>query len=108
MTNRPATVPTTRLLVLLNAVLWLLFGVITAAGVRPSFREPSLIRWAMAASASLAASILVAFAGLLKRRSRPPDHSPGRTPSKQDCRWFTENRHAESSTGSMGAGASNP
>jgi len=70
MTNRPSTVPTTRLLVLLNAVLWLLFGIITAAGVHPSFREPSLLRWAMAASAFLAASTLVAFAGLLKRRSR--------------------------------------
>jgi hypothetical protein len=70
MTNPPSTVPTARLLVLLNALLWLLFGIITAAGVHPSFREPSLLRWTMAASAFIAAVILVVFAGLLKRRSR--------------------------------------
>jgi lysylphosphatidylglycerol synthetase-like protein (DUF2156 family) len=70
MTTPPSTVRIARLLVLLNALIWLLFGVITAAGAHPSFREAGLLRWAMAASAFIAAIILVALAGLLKRRSR--------------------------------------
>ena len=70
MTTPPSTVRITRLLVLLNSLLWVLFGIITAAGAHPSYREAGLLRWAMAASAFLAAIILVALAGLLKRRSR--------------------------------------
>jgi len=70
MTNPPSTVRTTRLLVLLNALLWFLFGIIAAAGIHPSFREAGLLRSAMAGSALVAAIILVAFAGQLKRRSR--------------------------------------
>jgi len=70
MTTPPSTVRIARLLVLLNALIWLLFGVITAAGAHPSFREAGFLRWAMAASAFIAAIILVALAGLLKRRSR--------------------------------------
>ena len=70
MTKPPSTVRTTRLLVLLNALLWFLFGIIAAAGIHPSFRGAGLLRWAMAGSAFVAAIILVAFAGLLKRRSR--------------------------------------
>jgi hypothetical protein len=70
MTTPPSTVRTTRLLVLLNALLWLLFGIITAAGVHPSFREAGLLRWAMAGSAFLAAIVLAALAEMLKRRPR--------------------------------------
>jgi len=70
MTTPPSTVRTTRLLVLLNALLWLLFGIITAAGVHPSFREAGLLRWAMAGSAFLAVTVLAALADLLKRRPR--------------------------------------
>jgi len=70
MTTPPSTVRTARLLVLLNALIWLLFGVITAAGAHPSFREAGLLRWAMAASAFIAAIILVTLAGLLRRRPR--------------------------------------
>ena len=70
MTNPPSTVRTARLLVLLNALLWLLFGVITAAGAHPSYREAGLLRWGMAALALIAAIVLVGLADLLKRRPR--------------------------------------
>ena len=70
MTTPPSTVRAARLLVLLNALLWVGFGAITAAGAHPSFREAGLLRWVMAASAFIAAIILAALAGLLKRRPR--------------------------------------
>jgi len=70
MTITPSTVRTARLLVLFNALLWVLFGIITVAGAHPSYRQASLLRWAMAGSAFLAAILLVALADLLKRRPR--------------------------------------
>lgn len=68
MTAPPSTVRTTRLLVLLNALLWLVFGVITVAGAHPSYREAGLLRWVMAASGLLAAIVLAVLSELLRGR----------------------------------------
>jgi lysylphosphatidylglycerol synthetase-like protein (DUF2156 family) len=68
MTNPPPTVRSTRFLILFNALLWLGFGIITAAGAHPSYREPGILRWAMAISALLAAGLLLALVRPLARR----------------------------------------
>ena len=70
MTRAPSTVRYTRFLILINALFWLAFGVTTAVGAHPSYREASALRWAMAIMALLAAGILGALADLLHRRSR--------------------------------------
>ena len=70
MTDLPSTVRYTRLLILLNALLWLALGVIIAVGVHPSYREPGILRWAMAISAFLAAGLLGALVRPLAGRNR--------------------------------------
>src|SRR3970040_3151237 len=39
---------------------------------------------------------------MANRGNQAPDNSPGRTPSKADCRWSAENGRTELATGSMG------
>src|SRR3990172_4807174 len=70
MTRAPSTVRYTRFLILINALFWLAFGVTTAVGAHPSYKEASTLRWAMAIMALLAAGTLGALAELFHRRSR--------------------------------------
>jgi hypothetical protein len=70
MTSTPSTVRYTRLLILINALFWLAFSVITAVGAHPSYEEASVLRWAMATAALLVAGILGTLAGRLQSRSR--------------------------------------
>jgi hypothetical protein len=70
LTNPPFSVGATRLLVLLNALVWLSFGVLAGVGAHPSYREPGLLRWAMAGFSLIAACILTAATGLLQRGNR--------------------------------------
>ena len=70
MANTPSTVRYTRLLILLNALLWLAFGLVTAVGAHPSYPEPGTLRWAMAISALLAAAFLGTIVGPAARRNR--------------------------------------
>ena len=66
----PTTARFTRLLILLNSFFWLAFAIITAAGAHPSYEETGTLRWTMAGLSILAAGILVALTGFLRRRSR--------------------------------------
>jgi hypothetical protein len=70
MNHSPFSVGATRLLVLLNALVWLSFGVLTSVGAHPSYGEPGLLRWAMAGFSLIAACILTAGASLLRRGNR--------------------------------------
>jgi hypothetical protein len=70
MTRTPSTVRYTRLLILINALFWFAFGVITAVGVHPSYEEANGLRWAMATAALLVAGVLGTLAVRLQRRSR--------------------------------------
>ena len=66
----PSTVRPTRVLIFLNAVLWLGFGVISAAGAHPSYQDPSALRWVMAGLALLTAGFLLALRRLITSHSR--------------------------------------
>jgi lysylphosphatidylglycerol synthetase-like protein (DUF2156 family) len=70
MTDLPSTVRLTRLLIVLDAVLWLAFGLTTAIGAHPSYKEPGVLRWAMATIALFAAGVLAGLAIFLMKRSR--------------------------------------
>jgi len=63
--TRPQTVTATRLLILALALFWLAFGLTVAVGAHPSYRDASVIRWAMAGGALCAAAILAALANQL-------------------------------------------
>jgi hypothetical protein len=66
----PRSVSLTVWLLLLDAFIWLAFGLATAAGTLPSI-PAGPVRWVMAALAVGCAAALFALALLLRRRSRP-------------------------------------
>ena len=70
MTKRPSTVPAALFLLLLNALVWLVFGIIVAAGLHPSMPESDVVRWTMAVLAFLTTGVLLGLRVFLRRRSR--------------------------------------
>jgi lysylphosphatidylglycerol synthetase-like protein (DUF2156 family) len=70
MTSRPPSVSGAFLLILLNALGWLAFSIIAAAGIHPSLPETGFGRWAMAVLALLNAFVLVGLVILLRRHNR--------------------------------------
>ena len=69
MNNPSFAVRFTHLLILLNAIVWLSFGIITAIGFHPSYTQPTVIRWVMAISTLFAAGILFTLVVLLRKRN---------------------------------------
>ena len=68
MTNRPHSVSVCLGFILLNALVWLVFGTIFAANAHPSLPDHPLVRGLMAIlSFTLAAILLGLFLFLLKR-----------------------------------------
>ena len=70
MTKPPSTVPAAHFLLLLNALVWLVFGIIVAAGLHPSMPESDVFRWIMAVLALLTTGVLLGLRVFLRRRSR--------------------------------------
>ncbi len=70
MSNLPSTMRCTLFLILVNAFLWLAFGVTIAFGAHPSFRESGALRSGLAISAFLLAAFLGALVIALARRNR--------------------------------------
>jgi hypothetical protein len=70
MANPSSTVRITQFLILLNATIWLAFGILIGIGMHPSFTQPSVLRWGMAISSLLAAGFLTLLVVLLRRRNR--------------------------------------
>ena len=70
MKNLPLTVKITQVLLLIEALMWLVFGVIILAGLHPALPEGALYRWGMGGISILAAVVLVALTRLLLRRVR--------------------------------------
>jgi len=70
MGKPPHSASAAHILVLGNALVWLVFGVIVAAGVHPSLPNSPLIRWAMACLSLGTSGILLALLYFLRRRNR--------------------------------------
>jgi hypothetical protein len=70
MNKTPTSFSAALILILLNALIWLAFGSIVAAGVHPSIPNTNLIRWTMSTPAFLTAGALIALCFFLKRRYR--------------------------------------
>jgi hypothetical protein len=67
MTKPPVSVAAALLLLLLNALVWLAFAVLVAAGAHPSIPHTDLVKWTMAVLAFLNAVVLMGLCGLLRR-----------------------------------------
>ncbi len=67
----PPTILVANVFLLLDALLWLGFGIIVGAGAHPAIPDAAIVRWTMAVLAFLAAASLLALFFLLRRRSRP-------------------------------------
>jgi lysylphosphatidylglycerol synthetase-like protein (DUF2156 family) len=70
MTNRPFSVSVTSILILLNALIWLAFGVIVAANAHPALPDLPIVKGIMAFMAFAAAGIFLAVFISLGKRSR--------------------------------------
>ena len=70
MKTYPLTVKITLGMLLIEALMWLVFGVIILAGLHPALPEGALYRWGMGGISILAAVVLVALTRLLLRRVR--------------------------------------
>lgn len=68
--RRPASVTAALILILVNALIWLAFGIVVASGAHPALLQEALLRWAMAAAAVACAIGLAALAFFLARRSK--------------------------------------
>jgi peptidoglycan/LPS O-acetylase OafA/YrhL len=70
MIKTPASVSATFVFLLLNALIWLAFAIIVAAGLHPSIPKENLVRWTMAILAFLVAGVLSILWFFLRKRSK--------------------------------------
>jgi len=70
MKDLPKSVSLALWLILLNALIWFVFGIAVAAGVIPSIPAAGGMRWIMAALAVGSAAFLAGIAFLLRRHNR--------------------------------------
>jgi len=63
----PVSVNVTLFLVLLNALIWLAFAIITAFGLHPAIPEGDLVRWVMSILALLTCLFLIGIYILLRK-----------------------------------------
>lgn len=70
MAKPPLAVTMARLLIGLNALIWLSFGLIVASGSHPAVPHSAALRWMMAIGGLLAGAALVILALLLGRPRR--------------------------------------
>lgn len=69
MTLRPLSITITLALILLNGLVWLVFGTIVAAGLHPTLPDSRLMQWTMAILAFVTAGVLIALSIFLHRKS---------------------------------------
>jgi hypothetical protein len=70
MPKPPLPVTIARLLIALNALIWLGFGLIVASGAHPAVPDSAFLRWIMAIGGLLAGAVLAMLALLLDRPRR--------------------------------------
>ena len=68
--SKPLAVTMARLLIGLNALIWLGFGLIVASGAHPAVPHSAVLRWIMAIGGLLAGGALAVFALLLGQPRR--------------------------------------
>jgi lysylphosphatidylglycerol synthetase-like protein (DUF2156 family) len=68
MKKRPLTVNVTLIFVIINALIWLILGMIIALHLHPSLPDNPVIRWSMAFLSFAAAAILIGLFFLLRRQ----------------------------------------
>ncbi|HET7011571.1 MAG TPA: hypothetical protein VFI11_12420, partial [Anaerolineales bacterium] len=66
----PAILRAARALILFDAILWLAFAAIIAAGVHPSYPDGSIFQWPMAAGGLGGAILMLAIAWILRAPGR--------------------------------------
>lgn len=71
MHRLPGSVALTLLLILLDALIWLVFGLAVAAGAIPSIPAEGGLRWVAVLLALAGAAALAGIAFFLRRHSRP-------------------------------------
>ncbi|HPS40978.1 MAG TPA: hypothetical protein PK040_00140 [Anaerolineaceae bacterium] len=71
MKELPISVRITQVLLLIEALMWLILGVIILLGLHPALPEGGLYRWGIGGISILAAVVLVVLARLLRKRVRP-------------------------------------
>ena len=67
--NEPPSIRLIRLMIYLNALLWLLFVLITGVGAHPSYPIGSTYHLPMALAAFMGTAVLIALAWLLRKPS---------------------------------------
>ncbi len=70
MTTRPLSVTATWFLIGMNALVWLVFGVIVAMNAHPALPNQPLVKGGMAFLSFVVAGVLIGLIFLLARRSR--------------------------------------
>jgi len=70
MDKPPTSVPAARLLIVLNALVWLAFSTIIAIGAHPALPDSALLRGVMAILGLLTCAALLVLYVFLGRRSR--------------------------------------
>jgi len=70
MTKRPLSVSVTLIFIILNALIWLVFGLIIALHAHPALPDNPIIQAGMAFASFCAAGILLGLFIFLGRRSR--------------------------------------
>jgi lysylphosphatidylglycerol synthetase-like protein (DUF2156 family) len=70
MTNRPKSVIASTIFTLLNALLWLVLGIIIAVGAHPALRVASEIKWILAGLSIIMGVIILVLFFFLNRRNR--------------------------------------
>ena len=68
MKKRPLTVNVTLIFVMINALIWLVLGMIIALHLHPSLPDQPVIRWSMAFLSFAAAAILAGLFFFLRRQ----------------------------------------
>ncbi len=71
LTKAPLSVTLASIFLVLNALIWLAFGVIITGGLHPAMPDTGLVRWGMGGLSLLAGGVLIGLWVLLRKRSAP-------------------------------------
>ena len=70
MTHQPRSVSIAFVFMLLDALIWLTFGLVVALGAHPALPDVPLVRWSMAVLSLAVVGALLGLSTSLRRRNR--------------------------------------